>query len=75
MTMEESDQNHVGAALRELCAVHRVKYGSDMFKGYWAALRDLSKSDFDSALADLQKHAMWMPKPAEFRAALRKGWL
>jgi hypothetical protein len=73
--MEDCDQVHVGTALRELAAVHRVKYGSDMFKGYWVALRDLSRAEFDAALADIQKNAMWMPKPAEFRAALRKGWL
>jgi len=73
--MDESDKKHVGLALRELCAVHRVKYGSDMFNGYWVGLRDLSRQEFDRAVSDLQKHAVWMPKPSEFRAALRKGWL
>lgn len=73
--MEECDEVHVGQALRQLCAVHRVKYGSDMFKGYWAGLKSLTKAEFDAALADLQENAMWMPKPAEFRAALKKGWL
>lgn len=73
--MEECDEVHVGAALRELCAVHRVKYSSDMFKGYWAGLKSLTKAEFDAALDDLQENAMWMPKPAEFRAALRKGWM
>jgi len=73
--MTEDDKKHVGEALRQLSAVHRVKYGSDVFAGYWAGLKDLSREEFDRALAHIQKHADWMPKPSTFRAALKHGWL
>ncbi len=73
--MDDSDKKYVGEALRQLAAVHRVKYASDMFNGYWAGLKDLTLEQFNAALLDIQKNAMWMPKPAEFRQALKKGWL
>ncbi len=73
--MDDSDKKYVGEALRQLAAVHRVKYASDMFAGYWAGLKDLTLEQFNAALLDIQKNAMWMPKPSEFRASLRKGWL
>jgi hypothetical protein len=74
-SMNDNDQRRFGEALRELAAVHRIKYSPDMFRGYWAALKDITLEDFEVALADLQKYSPWMPKPSEFRAALRKGWL
>lgn len=73
--MEESDKQHVGQAIRRLCAVHKIKYGTDVFEGYWDGLRSMSRGDFDRALLDLQEHSEWMPRPAHFRASLRKGWL
>lgn len=71
----ESDKNYVGAALRELCSVHRVKFDTYLFNGYWEALKDMKREDFDRALAHVRRHAEWLPKPAGFRAALRQGWM
>jgi len=73
--MTEDDKTHVGKALRELCAVHRVAYNTNVFNGYWSGLQDLSRAEFDRALAHIQRHSEWMPKPASFRAALRQGWM
>lgn len=73
--MDESDKKYVGEQIRQLCGVHRVKPDTDLQAGYWVALRGLTRSQFDTALAYVQKHAKWMPKPAEFREALRVGWL
>jgi hypothetical protein len=72
--MDASDEKYVGECLRTLAAVHRVKYASDMWKGYWAGLQSMPRADFDRALKYLQEHAMWMPKPAEFRSAAKRGW-
>lgn len=75
MGMNESDEKHVGECLRQLCATHRVKYTSDLWKGYWAGLRTMKRMDFDAALQYLQEHALWLPKPAEFRAVAKRGWI
>lgn len=73
--MEDSDKQYVGQAIRELCAVHKIKYGTDVFAGYWAGLKTMPRADFDQALAWLQENSEWMPRPAHFRSALRRGWL
>jgi hypothetical protein len=73
--MDESDKKYVGEQIRQLCGVHRVKPDTDLQAGYWVALKDMTRAQFDAALAHVQKHALWMPKPAEFRAALRRGWM
>lgn len=73
--MDDSDKKYVGEQIRQLCGVHRVKPDTDLQAGYWVALRDLTRQQFDAALAHVQKYALWMPKPAEFRQALKKGWL
>ncbi len=75
LRMDESDKKHVGEALRRICAVHRVKYGTDVFAGMWAGLQDMSRADFDRALAYVEKHSKWPPTPATFYAALKNGWL
>lgn len=75
MRMDESDKRHVGEAIRQLAGVHRIKPTTDMQAGYWAGLKDMSREDFDRALAHIQRHSEWMPKPASFRAALKQGWL
>ena len=73
--MVAADEQFVGETLRSMAAVHRVQYTNEMYRGYWAALKDLSRAQFAAAAEHLLKNAMWMPKPAEFRAFTRRGWM
>jgi hypothetical protein len=72
--MNESDRQHVGEVIREFAAVHRVTFNSLFAKGYWEHLKDMSLSDFDAAATKLSGTAIFMPKPAEFRKAVRIEW-
>jgi hypothetical protein len=73
--MDESDKQHVGEALRRIWAVHRAKYGTDVFNGMWAGLQGMSRADFDRALVHVERYSKWPPTPATFWAALKQGWL
>jgi hypothetical protein len=73
--MIAADQQQFGETLRTLCAVHRIQYTSDMFKGYWESLKDMDRAQFFAAVKYLQQNAKWMPKPAEFWAHSRRGWM
>jgi hypothetical protein len=72
--MDKTDEQHVGETLRQMCAVFRQKYNPDMYKGYWAALQDMGRAEFDAAHKHLMKTAKFMPYPSEFYAASRRGW-
>lgn len=73
--MQESDRTHVGEVIRELSAVHRVKFDAIFAKAYWVALQDMSLADFDAAAEKLRKCSRFMPKPSEFYDAARIQWL
>lgn len=73
--MEDDDKKHVGEAIRQLCGVHRIKPTTDMQAGFWLALKDMSRADFDRSLAHIRKYSKWPPVPAHFWAALKQGWL
>jgi hypothetical protein len=72
--LTEDDRKHVGEALRTLCAVHRVPFNTNVVKGYWEGLKTMSRADFDYALQYLTENSEWMPKPASFRSAAKRGW-
>jgi hypothetical protein len=74
--MQDSDQQHFGETLRAMCGAYRVKYGPDIFRGYWMVLKDMPLADFDTAVQATMKTATkGMPYPAEIWATSRKGWV
>lgn len=74
--MDESDKKHVGETLRSMCGAYRIKYGTDIFNGYWLVLKDMSRADFDRVVPLVMKTSTkGMPYPAEFFATERRGWL
>jgi hypothetical protein len=70
----DNDLKYFGEQIFNLCAMHRVNYNTGLMQGYWNGLKDLSREDFDRALQYLYQESKFMPKPREFRDALRRGW-
>ena len=73
--MTDDDKPHFGHCLTHFGVVHQKPVSKDMLRAYWADLKEMSRMEFDTAVAHLKRVAQWMPKPAEFWASRRAGWM
>lgn len=74
--MNDQDKSNFVTQLEHFCVVHKQGKLTDALRNeYWGILKDLSRSEFDTAVAYLKKHSQWFPKPAAFFAARRQGWM
>jgi ABC-type taurine transport system substrate-binding protein len=73
--MVDTDKPDFAKALQHFGTVHHVTVSKDFAREYWEALKVLSRPDFDVAVEYLKRHSQWMPKPASFFAASKRGWM
>lgn len=74
--MQDIDKENFVTQMEHFCVVHKQGKLTDALRNeYWGILKDMSRTDFDTAVGWLKKHSQWMPKPAAFFAARRMGWM
>lgn len=73
--MIESDKPVFAQCVKQLSVLHRTVVSDALLKAYWEALVEMPIEDFNRAYKHLIKHGQWFPKPAEFWAARRQGWM
>lgn len=73
--VDPDDKQFFSTELQHFGTVNRITVNATMTRAYWEDLRAMSLADFKNASAHLRRTAKWMPKPSEFWAARRVGWM
>lgn len=73
--MVEADKPYFTEILQAFAAIHKERLSPEMRTGYWMALQDMSRSEFERVSKHLMKHHRWFPKPEVFWTAAKSvGW-
>lgn len=73
--MVDLDKPFFTSELAHFGTVNRITVSRDLKIAYWEDLRAMSLSDFKHACKHLRHATKWFPKPSEFWAARRVGWM
>lgn len=73
--MDDTDKDRFATLITDLAHIQRINVSKATMVSYFDTLKEMPLAEFERAAAYLKKHSPWFPKPCEFFAAARKGWL
>lgn len=73
--VDPDDKDFFSTELEHFGTVNRITVSPAMKRAYWEDLQAMSLDDFKRVCKHLRRTTKWMPKPSEFWAARRVGWM